>query len=135
MFAMDDIISFDKMELEVQNAKHFVDRDFQWLVVGNKLDLRRDPHITEARVEAFCAQLGTSQWLYTSAKTGENVDQVLETIARRLYRTHHRSSMGQSVGFREDTVHLLSGGEASQREEGDVEEKRSCKPQTWNCYT
>lgn len=131
MFAVDDVISFDKMELEVQNAKHFVERDFQWLVIGNKTDLPRDPAISEARVETFCSQLGSNQWVYTSVKTGENVDLVLETIARRLYRTHYHSNMTMS---RENTVQLPSF-EAGIDDSGGEGEKRSCKPQTWNCDT
>ena len=132
MFSVDDVISFDKMEFEVQNAKHFVDRDFQWVIVGNKTDLARDPHVTEARVEAFCAQLGASEWMYTSAKTGENVEAVLDMIGRRLYRTHHHTSLSRSVDHREGAIHLPL---LETTQDTVLEEKKSCKPQTWNCDT
>ena len=133
MFSVDDELSFYKMELEVENARPFLDRDFSWVVVGNKSDLTRDPQISEARVEAFCAQLGTTLWFYTSVKTGDNVEQVLETVASELYRVRH-GSMCMSVGsYRQehsDTVELVS---VECSTDDDKPGKRGCK--TWQCNT
>ena len=132
MFGLDDVMSFNKMELEVQNAKTFIDKDFLWVVVGNKSDLARDPHITEARVEAFSATLGSSQWVYMSVKTGDNVECVLETVAREIYRVHH-GSLCKSTGERdnEDTVQLLS----TEANDDTVMRKKTCRPQSWTCET
>ena len=127
MFSVDDAVSFYKMELEVQNAQSFVGRDFVWVVVGSKSDLKRDPYITEQRVEVFCAGLGSSLWLYVSAKTGENVDEVLEVVARELHRRYH-SNICLSKGY-SDTVRLLSiEGERRERE-------KTCRTRLENCRT
>lgn len=106
MFSVDDAVSFYRMEMEVQNAQSFVGKDFVWVVVGNKSDLTRDPQISEERVEVFCAGLGSQLWLYTSVKTGENVDEVLELVARELHMRHH-TNVCQSQRYT-DSVQTLS---------------------------
>lgn len=108
MFSLDDELSFYKMEAEVENARPFLDSDFLWVVVGNKSDLVREPLITEEKVEAFCATLGTDLWMYISAKTGENVEQVLETVAKELYRVRY-GNVTRNVSWQEhvDMVHLI----------------------------
>ena len=128
MFSMDDATSFDKMELEVQNAQPFIGGDFVWVVVGNKSDLSRDPHITEERVEAFCAGLGSRLWLYTSVKTGEKVEEVLEVVARELQRRHHRN-LSQSEGY-SDTVQVMS-----EEAETISSKKKTCWSRFENCRT
>ena len=129
MFSVDDAVSFYKMELEVQNAQSLVGHDFVWVVVGNKCDLKRDPHISEQRVEVFCAGLGSSLWLYTSAKTGENVDLVLEVVARELHKRYHSNTICQS-SVDCDTVRLLSM-------DGDRREQsaKTCTTRVGNCKT
>ena len=130
MFSVEDEVSFYRMEMEVENARPFLDRDFTWVVVGNKSDLTRNPQISESKVEAFCAQLGTTLWLFTSGKTGDNVEQVIETVANELYRVRH-GSLCMSVNREEntrDTVELLS---VECSTDGDKPEKRGCK--TWSC--
>ena len=131
MFSVNDEISFYRMEMEVENARPFLDRDFTWVVVGNKSDFTRDPQISDSKVEAFCARLGTTLWLYTSVKTGDNVEQVIETVASELYRVRH-GSLCTSVIREEhsDTVELLSV-ECSTDDDKPV--KRGCK--TWKCDT
>lgn len=122
MFSVDDVLSFHKMEMEVDNARPFLDRDFLWVVVGNKSDLERDPEISEDRLEAFCATLGTTLWIYTSAKTGENVEQVLETVARQLYRVRYGS--GRVHEEYRETVQLISVDDSE-----PVRRKKGCKNQ------
>ena len=134
MFSVNDVVSFYKMEQELENARPFLERDFVWVVVGNKSDLTRDPHITEERVEAFCASLGTKHWLYVSAKTGEGVGKVLEVVATELHRARH-STVCKSVqeSQREDTVQILSvEQEQVEREEAELD-KKGCRPQPWSC--
>lgn len=116
MFSLDDELSFYKMEAEVENARPFLDSDFLWVVVGNKSDLAREPRIGEEKVEAFCAKLGTTLWLYISAKTGENVEQVLDTVAKELYRVRY-GSVTRKAGWQEQTdmVHLKSPEDTSSK--------------------
>lgn len=123
MYSLDDELSFYKMEAEVENARPFLDHDFLWVVVGNKSDLVQEPLIAEDRVEAFCATLGTTLWLYVSVKTGHNVEQVLDTVARELYRVRYDSLTKNVRGQEhEDAVHLTP--------ESTLGRKRDCKCRT-----
>lgn len=121
MYSLDDELSFYKMEAEVENARPFLDSDFLWVVVGNKSDLviENEPRIPEDKVEAFCATLGTTLWLYISAKTGENVEQVLDTVAKELYRVRY-GSITRNAGWQEhvDMVHLNKSPEHTSSKKG-----------------
>ena len=129
MFSLNDAVSFYKMELEVQNASPFLTRDFVWVVVGNKSDLPRDPLITEERVEAFCGGLGSRHWLYTSVKTGERVEEVLETVAGELYRRYHQELSYSDV--QSETVQLVTA-----RTEAEASsDKKTCRRQLESCRT
>ena len=127
MFSLDDCYSFDKMEMEVENARPFLDQDFVWALVGNKSDLQRDAQISDFKIQAFCNMLGTNLCLYTSVKTGENVEQVLEAVARQLYRVRY-GSISVSVGSGGETVHLIA---ANSEEAAKPVRKRGCK--SWQC--
>ena len=88
MYSEDDSYSFEKLQIEMENAEPFLENNFLWAVVGNKSDLRRDPMISDFRIEGFCANNGTDLHCTMSAKTGNNVERVLEMVASRLYQLH-----------------------------------------------
>lgn len=127
---MDDSVSFDKMELEVQNAQLFINRDFLWVVVGNKTDLPCDPHITEEKVEAFSARLGCRHWLYTSVKTGTNVEEVLDIVAAELYKKYHGGLLYQSDGY-SDTIQLV----CTHRDNDSENKSKTCRTRLEGCGT
>ena len=52
-------------------------------VVGNKVDLLEPRVITDAELAELAAQLGAF-WLTSSAKTGENVQELFEQLGERL---------------------------------------------------
>ena len=131
MFSVNDIMSFYKMEQEVENARPSIEheKDFVWIVVGNKSDLDRDPYITDERIEAFCATLGTTPlWLYISVKTGENVDRVLEVVAMEIHRVRHST---MSTSAEEQTVNITSL-EHNHQDDIQQPDKKGCKPHNLN---
>ena len=59
--------------------------DLPMVLVGNKSDLTEDRKISMAHVDYLKEQLSISDYVETSALTGQNVDILFETIARRIY--------------------------------------------------
>jgi 50S ribosomal subunit-associated GTPase HflX len=53
------------------------------VVAANKADLVREYALTVADLDALCRAIH-SQFLYTSAKTGENVQRIIDLLADRL---------------------------------------------------
>ncbi len=52
---------------------------------GNKSDLKENRKISHAHISHMKEQLGISDYVETSARTGENVTQLFESIARQMY--------------------------------------------------
>ena len=87
MYAVDDQRSLERLYDEAENALRFIEPEsFVWAVVGNKADLR--PEIEEASAKALSSHLGAKLYFYTSAKTGLNVKECMNTIVRSLHKVH-----------------------------------------------
>lgn len=52
---------------------------------GNKMDLKEERKISQAHIDHMKDQLAISDYVETSARTGENVEKLFETIARQIY--------------------------------------------------
>ncbi|MHA1777728.1 MAG: hypothetical protein DRO88_08830 [Promethearchaeia archaeon] len=52
---------------------------------GNKSDLKEERKVATPHIQYMQEQLGIPDYVETSALTGENVDNLFETIARRIY--------------------------------------------------
>ncbi|MFX0041463.1 MAG: Rab family GTPase [Candidatus Hodarchaeota archaeon] len=63
----------------ISSIKKSVKRTIPMILLGNKLDLDRD--VDKAEAEDLSKRLGC-EYLETSAKTGENVEQAFESIAK-----------------------------------------------------
>lgn len=58
------------------------------MLVGNKCDKPRV--ITPEEAQGICQRFGVDSYFETSAKSGELVDHVFFTIARRAFNTHRQ---------------------------------------------
>ncbi len=59
--------------------------DLPMILVGNKSDLVDDRKVSIAHIDYMKEQLSIPDYVETSALTGENVDKLFETIAKRIY--------------------------------------------------
>lgn len=57
--------------------------DIKLLVIGNKLDIKENREISIAKGEEFATRIG-SEFMEVSAKSGQNVDEILPTIVRSI---------------------------------------------------
>lgn len=103
MYAVDDQRSLERLYDEADNALKFIEPDtFVWAVVGNKADLR--PEVEETTAKALTNHVGAKLFFYTSAKTGLNVAESMDTLVRALHRKvtrgghiHSQSLRGQQA--------------------------------------
>ena len=58
--------------------------NFVWAVVGNKCDLTFNKE--HDSILELCQQLGTELQFFTSAKTGENVQETLKAVIRQVHK-------------------------------------------------
>lgn len=58
------------------------------MLVGNKADQPRAESISDERVKTFCKEIHAKYSYETSAKTGENVEEMIKTVAKVVHAAH-----------------------------------------------
>lgn len=86
--------TFKSVTQWLQDLRHIADEDIIVVLVGNKSDLvspnsasKPDaPIVTREEAEAWCKENDVSQYVETSAKSGEGVERAFIEVAERIYR-------------------------------------------------
>ena len=94
IYSVEDAFTFDNLTLWVEECHNSLGPEFEslvWVLVGNKADQPRAETITDERVTDFCKQLHAKYSYETSAKTGENVEQMFQTVAKVVHAAHGNS--------------------------------------------
>ena len=100
MYSVDDRQTFDNLHDWIESAKENVtDENVIWTVVGNKYDLQH-VYVEEDAISALCDTLKTRLKFHTSAKSGENVHEALESTAIEV----HRRKLGRRRCNHSDSV-------------------------------
>jgi len=76
--------SFDLLETWMKELKQYNKVDISKVLIGNKSDLQEKREVTKEEAEDF-AQSIKCQYFESSAKTGENINEALDEIARLTY--------------------------------------------------
>ncbi|CAD5207786.1 unnamed protein product [Bursaphelenchus xylophilus] len=64
---------------------------FQFVIIGNKLDLENEKLIKKERVLEYCDIEGNTAYFEVSAKTGANIDEAFQTVAEFAYKSYERN--------------------------------------------
>jgi small GTP-binding protein len=75
--------SFDQLSTWLHAVKQFAS-NAKVMLVGTKTDLSEQRVVTKEAAEAFMQQHGLMGYMEVSAKTGENVNKLFETIANEI---------------------------------------------------
>ena len=59
-------------------------------LIGNRADLEDEREVTREVAEAFCKENKIARFFETSAKTGQNVEDVFSLVAKELYLTNQK---------------------------------------------
>jgi len=79
---------------------HLLPRQAVYAVVGHKADMAPEQRaVTQAEGRRFAARYGGLRFLETSAKTGENVEEVFAVIARDIYTMLERGMVQIEDGW------------------------------------
>ena len=79
---------------------HLLPRQVVYAVVGHKADMAAEQRaVTQAEGRRFAAHHGGLHFLETSAKTGENVEEVFSVIARDIYSMLERGMVQIEEGW------------------------------------
>ncbi len=54
-------------------------------LIGNRCDLEEEREVTKDRAIEFCQQYNIDKFFETSAKTGNNVEEVFSLASKELY--------------------------------------------------
>lgn len=69
----------------LKEIKQHANSDIVIYLIGNRCDLEDDREVTRERAIEFCKQYNIDKFFETSAKTGDNVEEVFSLAAKELY--------------------------------------------------
>ena len=69
----------------LKEVKQHASPDILIYLIGNRCDLEDDREVTKERALEFCQQYSIDKFFETSAKTGDNVEEVFSLAAKELY--------------------------------------------------
>jgi GTPase SAR1 family protein len=69
----------------LKEVKQHASSDILIYLIGNRCDLEEDREVTRERAVEFCKEYHIDKFFETSAKTGDNVEEVFSLSAKELY--------------------------------------------------
>ena len=100
LYSIDNLDSFRHAETWLNDLKQQANPNVRIFLVGNKCDLEDKRVIAKEEGERFKEEKNLDRFIETSAKTGENAQEVLLEAAKLLYKDYLKAK--QSIGGSED---------------------------------
>lgn len=69
----------------LKEVKQHASSDILVYLIGNRCDLEDQREVTRERAVEFCKSYNIVKFFETSAKSGDNVEEVFSLVARELY--------------------------------------------------
>ena len=88
LYSIDNLDSFRHAETWLNDLKQQANPNVKIFLVGNKCDLEDKRAITKEEGERFKEEKNLDKFIETSAKTGENAQEVLLEAAKLLYKDY-----------------------------------------------
>ena len=85
-FAVDDSFTFDCLHDLIEEYRVSLEEDTVWILVANKIDLPSE--VLPEQIERFCRTNFIQYAFCTSAKTGENVTEMFQKVAKVVHKVH-----------------------------------------------
>jgi Ras-related protein Rab-2A len=92
--------NFERLPTWVDDIQKYAPADCPVMLVGTKLDLIDERAISREEAEAYALENG-AVYFEASAKTGENVTEVFETLAKMIYSKKEFRDLGAKAARRE----------------------------------
>ena len=125
-YAINNKISFDNLEMWLNEVKTLCSPDVKIFLIGNKNDLEDNREVPKEKAENFSKDNKFDLFLETSAKTGFNVLNVFIEAAKILYKEHlmykDRASRPDSImpqdQYNQDSMSLDDNSEKRRKKKG-----------------
>ena len=108
VYSINNINSFDDIDLWIKELKINSSPDIKLILVGNKSDLEERREVQYEEGEKLAKDYGFVHFIETSAKTGENIKNLFIKAASVLYTKHIQYKEAESVSSH-STFHTAFG--------------------------
>lgn len=115
VYDITDEDSFAKVKNWVKELRKMLGNDICLCIVGNKIDLDRDRHVTVAEAEQYAASVGAKHF-HTSAKMNKGIEELFLDLSKSMIEKagedNHKNSKGgnrKSVMVVDDTPQEQQG--------------------------
>ena len=119
VFDVTDEKSFRKARAWVDELKKHVPSDISMLIAANKIDMLKDhggeyavPAVSNEELEDYAKETG-AHLCYTSAKQNSGVDELFQSVARRLLKNHLKEKENELLRRRSHRDHRKSSQETT----------------------
>ena len=85
VFSLESIDSFNKVNKWIEEIKENNNEEYILVLVGNKLDLTPTRNINKEIIDKYCKDNEIENYFEVSAKSGENVHEIFETVVKKLF--------------------------------------------------
>ena len=96
VFDLTDRSSFEKISNWVEEIKHNSPKSVKLLLVGNKCDLKEERKVSESEAKQIAQHLACG-YEETSAKTDENIDEMIFNFSKFIFNENHSKDSSLKV--------------------------------------
>ncbi|ESO85852.1 hypothetical protein LOTGIDRAFT_235789 [Lottia gigantea] len=109
VYDITDEDSFQKVKNWVKELRRMLGQDVCLCIVGNKVDLEKDRHVTVAEAEEYAASVGARHF-HTSAKLNRGIEELFLDLSKNMITkaddntSKKSSSLGSGAGSRRSVI-------------------------------
>lgn len=116
VYDITDEDSFAKVKNWVKELRKMLGNDICLCIVGNKIDLDRDRHVTVAEAEQYAASVGAKHY-HTSAKLNKGIEELFLDLSKSMIEKAGDDNHKNSKGGNRKSV-LVVDDDTPQQQEG-----------------
>ena len=128
VYSIDNKTSFDNLEVWLNEIKTKGNPDVRIFLVGNKNDLEEKREVSTEEGKKFSEEQNFSEFIETSAKSGNNVQELFKKAAVILYKDH--AAYKEMANKTEKSIKIPISNEENynilDKEEEDIVRKKKC---------
>lgn len=90
-YSLEKMETFERLGAWVKEVREHVHEETVYYLVGTKLDLEDVRRVPKEEGEGYCKSIKATFFLEISSKTGENVKELFDKIAKHLFKKYQSS--------------------------------------------
>ena len=98
VFALNDSATFDALVMWNEDASRYSPGEVKRFLVATKSDVDKDEiDVSRDRVNSFCRNKNIAEIYYTSAKTGDGIDEMFQSVMKYLSGSIEKQSQEDNI--------------------------------------